>query len=189
MTATGKTPKPWSAAYNKELDSTQDEIRLLTLAAADNLDDKLQGELTNVPLKRAVEYTALSYCWGLPEEQEPDRKNFTIGTSTVSITPSLDLALRHMRDHKVKTLWADQVCINQDNDHEKSSQVKMMHRIYSSAPRVAVWLGSGDQQTYGDMLDLQRAKRRGEPPLSIGKPFLHNPYWSRLLCLADMSNS
>ncbi|UQC83053.1 heterokaryon incompatibility protein [Colletotrichum lupini] len=38
-------------------------------------------------------------------------------------------------------LWIDAFCINQANSEEKKHQVLLMHRIYSSAQNVLVWLG------------------------------------------------
>ena len=35
----------------------------------------------------------------------------------------------------------DAICINQENDEEKSSQVAMMADIFKRAQRVTVWLG------------------------------------------------
>jgi len=38
-------------------------------------------------------------------------------------------------------LWIDAVCINQEDDAEKSFQVSMMGEIYYQADRVIIWLG------------------------------------------------
>lgn len=38
-------------------------------------------------------------------------------------------------------LWSDAICIDQNNDLEKSQQVPMMEVTYSKASRVLVWLG------------------------------------------------
>jgi hypothetical protein len=43
-----------------------------------------------------------------------------------------------------RTLWADAVCICQDNLEEKSHQVALMTEIYSRADKVLVHLGDGD---------------------------------------------
>ena len=41
----------------------------------------------------------------------------------------------------MKLLWVDAVCINQQDDMEKSEQVKMMRDIFSSAQKVLAWSG------------------------------------------------
>lgn len=38
-------------------------------------------------------------------------------------------------------IWIDAICIEQENDIEKSTQVPHMGSIYSLASQVAVWLG------------------------------------------------
>ncbi|KAJ3481831.1 hypothetical protein NLG97_g7721 [Lecanicillium saksenae] len=40
-----------------------------------------------------------------------------------------------------RRLWADQVCINQDDIEERGQQVDLMNNVYRSARRVLVWLG------------------------------------------------
>ncbi|KAJ6440201.1 ankyrin and HET domain-containingprotein [Purpureocillium lavendulum] len=44
-------------------------------------------------------------------------------------------------------IWADAICINQDDVDEKSAQVTMMDRIYSDASYVIAWLGPPDEHT------------------------------------------
>lgn len=59
------------------------------------------------------------------------------------ISPSLYGALLQLRgDRPGREYWIDAVCINQADNEEKTSQVKMMGRIYSAAELVVVWLGS-----------------------------------------------
>lgn len=58
---------------------------------------------------------------------------------------NLERALRHMREKpgssKIK-LWADAICINQDNTEDRNIQVSGMRRVYKAAERVEIWLGS-----------------------------------------------
>jgi hypothetical protein len=44
-------------------------------------------------------------------------------------------------------IWADAICINQNDIDEKSAQVAMMDRIYSSATYVIAWLGPSDKHS------------------------------------------
>jgi len=58
------------------------------------------------------------------------------------ITQNLDTALRHLRDEtKPVTLWVDAICINQNDDSEKSCQVRNMLHVYAEAKNVMIWLG------------------------------------------------
>lgn len=57
-------------------------------------------------------------------------------------------ALMQLRDAaKPRTLWADAVCIDQENLLERGEQVKIMRKIYSRATRVLIWLGPEDDKT------------------------------------------
>lgn len=53
-------------------------------------------------------------------------------------------ALRHVRHRKglQRVIWVDSVCINQDDQEEKSSQVGMIANIFSRARQVIAYLGS-----------------------------------------------
>lgn len=51
-------------------------------------------------------------------------------------------ALRQLRKESDDiVLWADQLCINQDDYAEKASQIQEMRSIYKSAGQVISWLG------------------------------------------------
>ena len=55
---------------------------------------------------------------------------------------NLSSALFHLRrDDEPLCIWADALCINQENAFEKKSQVGMMDLIYASAQKTYVWLG------------------------------------------------
>jgi hypothetical protein len=87
----------------------------------------------------AIGYWALSYVWG-------DRNNLsTIKTPTGSlrVTHNLHNAPGHLRDVADSPLvWADALCVNQNDVPERSYQVSLMGSIYSRASRVFVWLGN-----------------------------------------------
>ncbi|ROV98077.1 hypothetical protein VMCG_07014 [Cytospora schulzeri] len=87
--------------------------------------------------KRAT-YTALSYTWG----NQNRTKAIFRREEEVPVTPNLFNALQHLRSpsHPL-TIWADAVCINQEDDAERSSQVAMMDDIYRKCEIVHIWLG------------------------------------------------
>ncbi|KAI0903915.1 HET-domain-containing protein [Ustulina deusta] len=43
---------------------------------------------------------------------------------------------------KKRSIWIDQVCIDQGNSTERSQQIQFMNRLYKHAGHVLVWLGS-----------------------------------------------
>ncbi|PVH76869.1 hypothetical protein DL98DRAFT_372665, partial [Cadophora sp. DSE1049] len=64
----------------------------------------------------------------------------------VSIQGNLYLALLHLRDLNKDMpgpfmLWADAICVNQQDNVGKSHQVQQMKQIYENASKVIVWLG------------------------------------------------
>jgi hypothetical protein len=61
---------------------------------------------------------------------------------------NLGAALLRMRyPDKPRVLWADAICINQEDNEEKMKQVEMMHDVYKNASQVLVWLGEAVEGT------------------------------------------
>ncbi|KAH0424699.1 hypothetical protein CcaCcLH18_11421 [Colletotrichum camelliae] len=118
--------------------TTDRSIRILTLYPG-RPKDQLRGELEIVDIVgSAGEYEAISYVWGnLSKTHE-----MICNDAEILITESLYGALTCMRLPSVsRRLWADQICIDQDNALEKSSQIPLMDVIYRNAGHVLVWLG------------------------------------------------
>ena len=83
-------------------------------------------------------YCALSYVWGTSFHH----RSVTIDDEEVRITVSLETALRHLRDPVLpRYLWADAICINQDDDDEKAVQVAQMGEVYKAARHTIIRLG------------------------------------------------
>jgi hypothetical protein len=108
------------------LSSTGKEIRLLKIASGVE-NEPLDCSLEPVSLNDA-RYTALSYCWG----DAKDRVDIIVNGQKMSVTRNLENALRHMRNvDQGKIVWADAICINQQDSAEKNIQVGAMGDIYS----------------------------------------------------------
>jgi hypothetical protein len=121
------------------------EIRLLILHTADSSDPELIScQLENTLLDSEVEYTALSYAWGDPTNRKP----IICDGSILHVTVNLFNALRELRhvDHSVR-LWINAISINQQDNKEKSVQVRRMGEIYEKAQKVWVWLGEKSEVT------------------------------------------
>jgi hypothetical protein len=83
-------------------------------------------------------YEAISYVWGgaFFTSQIESAEGF------ITITPRLEEALKRVRLQNCKRIiWADGVCIDQNNKEEQGQQVKLMRQIYSRARKVLVWFG------------------------------------------------
>ncbi|OAL51695.1 HET-domain-containing protein [Pyrenochaeta sp. DS3sAY3a] len=119
------------------------EIRLLEIYPSTDANQELRCRLFRLNLD-AIElhpYEALSYVWG----DKKRRADISCNGQIVSVTVNLFDALRRLRlRHKPRVIWADAICIDQESDSEKSCQVPLMGKLYSSAERVVVWLGKND---------------------------------------------
>ncbi|KAK5729232.1 hypothetical protein LTR15_002374 [Elasticomyces elasticus] len=92
----------------------------------------------------SVSYEAISYVWG----SDKATALITVNGLDRHINPSLANALRRFRYRTMtRYLWADQLCVHQIDDAEKSTQVRNMFTIFRKAERVLVWLGEEDEGT------------------------------------------
>lgn len=108
--------------------------------------DPLSGTLTTMSVVDPCPFEALSYVWG----RNKAREAITCDGHELTITASLAVALRRLRDTtRPRTIWVDQVCINQDDLGERGQQVRHMNSIYQKAARVLVWLGD-DSEGHAD---------------------------------------
>ncbi|KAK6956388.1 hypothetical protein Daesc_001665 [Daldinia eschscholtzii] len=83
-------------------------------------------------------FEALSYVWGDVNDTLP----IEVLGQEFRVTRNLESALRHLRDSdQIRRLWVDAICIDQNDNLERSHQVAMMDMIYSRAERVIAWLG------------------------------------------------
>ena len=87
-----------------------------------------------------VHYEALSYAWDSPK---PDTAIPCSGKH-ILVTANCEAALRRLRrKSRVRLVWIDAVCIDQDAILERNHQVSMMGEIYMKAVCTLVWLGPG----------------------------------------------
>jgi hypothetical protein len=98
-------------------------------------------------------YAAISYVWGNPT----DRVQIVCDDRIIEVTVNLADALSHIRDKaKSRLVWADAICINQDDNTEKGHQVKRMGDVYKNAKEVLVWLGRDSEGIAEDCFNLIR---------------------------------
>lgn len=107
-------------------------------------------------LTSGLQYEALSYCWG---ESHEHRSIIVQEKYRMAVTDNLYNALLHMRRrYRRCTIWIDQLCINQADIDERSSQVARMGSIYSTASRVNVWLGLADYPQHAILSTLTKLR-------------------------------
>lgn len=105
--------------------------------------------MRTVSLDDAPPFAALSYVWG----DADDRENIVVNSQLVSVTKNLETALRHAPSFQgmhpacspIFLLWADAICIDQQNNIERGAQVQLMAKIFQQAECVFAWLGSEDE--------------------------------------------
>ncbi|KAL2675554.1 hypothetical protein Neosp_011741 [[Neocosmospora] mangrovei] len=127
----------------RSLDPITSEIRLLVVPS----DGSEDWGLITVSLDDNPEYFALSYVWG--EKRDPEK--IVLQGQGKEVTPNLASALSRIRGGNlggtslpVRYLWVDAICINQEDNEERSQQVQFMQRIFKCAQVVYAWVGPKD---------------------------------------------
>ncbi|EWG55806.1 hypothetical protein FVEG_13753 [Fusarium verticillioides 7600] len=122
-----------------------DELRLLLVKPGDT--DSISVELRTVKSRTSQRFWALSYVWGARENPA----TIVLNDQPFSITRNLYNALYQYRRHVFNDygsdkvmIWVDAICINQNDQVEKSIQVPRMSEIYGQCERVLAWLGPVD---------------------------------------------
>ncbi|KAK0642113.1 heterokaryon incompatibility protein-domain-containing protein [Cercophora newfieldiana] len=138
------------------LDLNDRQIRILRLLPAPSWTDPIRCTLFTAYLDKNPFYEALSYAWGDPAVT---RQVFLDGR-VVNVTENLAAALRRLRRRfGDRRLWVDALCINQQDNNEKSHQVNLMKDIYAKAPKAILWLGD-----FSDGPFISTSKAAGAPP-------------------------
>lgn len=149
-----------SYTYSYErLEDPSQQIRLLKVNGARDNGSVLTGSLSvyKVPPRNASRtarlskhlglpfYFAMSYVWGTGPDLQPSHE-IIIDGRRFPITANVHAALHTRRSANPTSMryWIDAICINQEDDYEKSAQVALMRDIYHLAGAVLVWLG-GEQ--------------------------------------------
>lgn len=113
------------------------EIRALLVAPGDTLDP-LFCSLQHLDMNLITPYKALSYTWG----DASKTTLISIDGQPFPVTTNLASALTALRSQTGTVIvWADAVCINQENIPEVNLMVSRMRLIYECAEEVLVWLG------------------------------------------------
>ncbi|GIJ88298.1 hypothetical protein Asppvi_007218 [Aspergillus pseudoviridinutans] len=138
--STGAHPVSVFAYEKLQLD---DSIRVIDLQPG-SAHDPLECRLYEYPLGQRPNwphrYEAVSYVWGSVEKTG----SIICNGAFLPITASLEQVLLRVRlSESSRTLWADAICINQDDVLEKNQQVSIMDKIYEGA-RTVLFCLDGD---------------------------------------------
>lgn len=120
------------------------QIRLIELQPHPDINAPVYCNLRHAYLESfendpVQNYIALSYVWGNPTTSR--EVLIEGGTCHTKVTASLGTALRNLRhDTQSYLLWADALCINQEDVEERNQQVSIMGRIYAAARSTIIFL-------------------------------------------------
>ena len=119
------------------------DIRVIHLLPGGPSDD-LACAVQHVSLDANPSYECLSYRWG-----HEHSGSIMLGENVnLGLNQNLLDALHFLRQSDItRVLWADQICINQADDLEKTKQVGLMGEIYRKASKVVAWLGLPNEKT------------------------------------------
>ncbi|KAI0442946.1 heterokaryon incompatibility protein-domain-containing protein [Xylaria telfairii] len=156
------------------------------------------------------EYMALSYTWGA---ENPTRA-ISINGTIVQVRNNLARALQSITHFDPSMyVWADAICINQQDEREKSRIVPQIPDIFAGAWLVYAWLGPAQDSSTKDLLrhfsdlgklfwqqagstdfdDKLSESRFKHPPGKQGvfpteeySSFSASPFWSRIWVLQEV---
>jgi hypothetical protein len=101
-------------------------------------------------------YTTISYTWGSATRD----KSIILDGHSYSVTTSVYQILNRIRrEDKSLLIWIDSVCINQDDNEEKSKQIMLMKQIYSMASETVAWIGKAGDDSH---LAIRSIKKIGQ---------------------------
>ncbi|KAI0449283.1 HET-domain-containing protein [Xylaria acuta] len=143
------------------------------------------------------DFVAVSYAWGDPSSK---REIFVDGIP-VLVTVSLEAALRELRNHvRIQQgflIWADALCINQEDLDERAAQVARMQDIYRAAWQLQQ---EGEMSIFYQRVQLFVVRlpfwqwKHTHTTLNIQKDaleaiyhFLARPYWRRLWIIQEVA--
>ncbi|OCL04967.1 HET-domain-containing protein [Glonium stellatum] len=174
-----------------------DAFRLVTILPGKE-ESSICCRLFNVRLQDAPKYEAVSYTWG----DQSDRSTIVFDEPSIeqagrlSVTTNSVLALRRFRHiDKPRTIWIDQICVNQADTHERNRQILLMTRIYRQAEGVVIYLGeSRDNSDLAmDIIsDIHTPSNDSEgrvlkPDMDMLQHFFDRPWFNRIWVLQEVA--
>lgn len=132
--------------FNKNRYSSLGESQLRLLRPVHDLSSRdLKFTVCHMSRDESTKYTAVSYAWGNEKPTETiqlDGKVFFVRPHLWSCLFFLSRARPEIPScMQWDQIWVDAICINQEDNSEKSSQVFSMHYTYARAEVVSIWLG------------------------------------------------
>ncbi|OCK77122.1 HET-domain-containing protein [Lepidopterella palustris CBS 459.81] len=185
------------------------EIRLLEVSMGPSRD--IKANMVHVDVDNPGEYSAISYTWVNMIKSH----GIVIDEAWMATTASVyEVIFKNTPITGTKRLWIDFVCINQDDNHEKSKQVRLMRDIYSSANKVIACLGNVNNEIaditehylhkiYVNRKQLFKQSRLSRiltqqrkilfnvrnPQWAAMSNLMNHPYWTRVWIIQEIANA
>lgn len=117
------------------------QIRLVNLLAGQE-EDKIRLSLAVVDLVELPKFEALSYVVGRHDHSKSAGITHRGVVTQLPISKTLETVLIILRRKNMdRMLWIDAISINQNDQAERSAQIKKMGQIFHAASNVCIWLG------------------------------------------------
>ncbi|KAK4225286.1 heterokaryon incompatibility protein-domain-containing protein [Podospora fimiseda] len=116
---------PLVAGYFKLKPNTLSDLSLRMILPADH-----------DPSQQVSSFIVVSYCWHYPEWFNSPHSN----APGWEITQPMMEAVWNVRNNPAEGVWLDKLCINQENDTDKTTHIATMDTIYHSARRMVILL-------------------------------------------------
>lgn len=192
-----------SSEYQYSPISTRGGIRVLDLSPGD-FEDPISCRIRHISIEESEhEFKAISYAWG----NDPTRSQYIYVNNNkdhLKVTLSCYNMLRWLRNEEMtRTMWIDTICINQDDDAEKSLQVREMGKIYAAAEPTLIYLGEhtpGSDTLFRHLHEAHRklnSKESTDTPLSKPRKkivdevehLFERAWFSRIWVIQELRNS
>ncbi|KAN0105893.1 HET domain containing protein [Hyaloscypha variabilis] len=170
----------YAANLYQPLDPDVDNFRILEILPGNDSDNIICNIIQ--PFHLDTSYEALSYRAGDPR----DIGEITVNGQLFNAFASLFAAIKRLRyPDKSRLVWIDQICINQSDVAERSSQVPKMRKVYERAERVIAWLGplfAGIANEYIKELELASQTENNEHLVKAKAlaQLLYSKFWTRV---------
>ncbi|KAH7084888.1 heterokaryon incompatibility protein-domain-containing protein [Paraphoma chrysanthemicola] len=182
-----KMPNPF---VHQPLARPSHDIRLLQILPG-RRSDPIYCTSSVAQRRSNPSYCAVSYTWGNANEIE----TIFVDGHLLTVRHNCFFALWQLRFHKIDlAVWIDSVCIDQENNEEKSCQVRLMGSIYARAEITMACLGASSQ--IRDVVDdielfniddiVDSHLHRAWQNLST---LANDPYFSRLWIVQELYHS
>lgn len=147
-------------------------IRVLDLEPGTG-SDPIACRLSTVSLLDNPVYEALSYTWGDPNEP---RGFIVCNGDSIPVANNLKAAFQRLRlPNEIRSIWADAICINQNDIPERNAQVQLMSQVYRKASKVVVWLGEETTESVREIQMLKKLASAYELRVKDYAPDQHRP--------------